>query len=164
MNKHYKLLAVLSTAAAMSAATPALALSIPGSVSTVLAATAGWLTEDGELRYRDSEGYYLTDSWKKKDGEWYYLNEDGYISRSCMIDEYYVNEEGHRVINQWISEANEDEWDSEAPDTYWYYYGKDGKSVVSKWQEIDGKNYYFNEEGHMPVSYTHLTLPTNSRV
>ena len=51
MNKHYKLLAVLSTAAAMSAATPALALSIPGSVSTVLAATAGWLTEDGELRY-----------------------------------------------------------------------------------------------------------------
>ena len=88
MNKHYKLLAVLSTAAAMSAATPALALSIPGSVSTVLAATAGWLTEDGELRYRDSEGYYLTDSWKKKDGEWYYLNEEGYISRSCRIDEY----------------------------------------------------------------------------
>ena len=113
MNKHYKLLAVLSTAAAMSAATPALALSIPGSVSTVLAATAGWLTEYGELRYRDSEGYYLTDSWKKKDGEWYYLNEDGYISRSCMIDEYYVNEEGRRVINQWISEANEDEWDSD---------------------------------------------------
>ena len=59
MNKHYKLLAVLSTAAAMSAATPALALPIPGSVSTVLAATAGWLTEDGELRYRDSEGYLL---------------------------------------------------------------------------------------------------------
>ena len=53
MNKHYKLLAVLSTAAAMSAATPALALSIPGSVSTVLAATAGWLNEDGELRYKD---------------------------------------------------------------------------------------------------------------
>ena len=156
MNKHYKLLAVLSTAAAMSAATPALALSIPGSVSTVLAATAGWLTEDGELRYRDSEGYYLTDSWKKKDGEWYYLNEDGYISRSCMIDEYYVNEEGRRVINQWISEANEDEWDSEAPDTYWYYYGKDGKSVVSKWQEIDGKNYYFNEEGHMQTGMLEL--------
>lgn len=156
MNKHHKLLAVLSTAAAMSAATPALALSIPGSVSTVLAATTGWLTEDGELRYKDSEGYYLTDSWKKKDGEWYYLNEDGYISRSSMIDEYYVNEEGRRVINQWISEANEDEWDSEAPDTYWYYYGKDGRSVISKWQEIDGKNYYFNEEGHMQTGMLEL--------
>lgn len=156
MNKHYKLLAVLSTAAAMSAATPALALSIPGSVSTVLAATAGWLTEDGELRYKDSEGYYLTDSWKKKDGEWYYLNEDGFISRSSMIDEYYVNEEGRRVMNQWVSEANEDEWDSEAPDTYWYYYGKDGKSVVSKWQEIDGKNYYFNEDGHMQTGMLEL--------
>lgn len=156
MNKHYKLLAVLSTAAAMSAATPALALSIPGSVSTVLAATAGWVNEDGELRYKDSEGYYLTDSWKKKDGEWYYLNEDGFISRSSKIDEYYVNEEGRRVMNQWVSEANEDEWDSEAPDTYWYYYGKDGKSVVSKWQEIDGKNYYFNEEGHMQTGMLEL--------
>ena len=70
-------------------------------------------------------------------------------------------------MNQWVSEANEDEWDSEAPDTYWYYYGKDGRSVISKWQEIDGKNYYFNDEGHMQtgmleldgatsVSYTHL--------
>ena len=156
MNKHYKLLAVLSTAAAMSAATPALALSIPGSVSTVLAATAGWLNEDGELRYKDSEGYYLTDSWKKKDGEWYYLNEDGFISRSSKIDEYYVNEEGRRVMNQWVSEANEDEWDSEAPDTYWYYYGKDGRSVISKWQEIDGKNYYFNEEGHMQTGMLEL--------
>ena len=48
-------------------------------------------------------------------------------------------------MNQWVSEANEDEWDSEAPDTYWYYYGKDGRSVISKWQELDGKNYYFND-------------------
>ena len=38
-----------------------------------------WLNEDGELRYKDSGGYYLTDSWKE-DGEWYYLNEDGFIS------------------------------------------------------------------------------------
>ena len=69
---------------------------------------------------------------------------------------YYVKEEGRRVMNQWVSEANEDEWDSEAPDTYWYYYGKDGKSVVSKWQEIDGKNYYFNEEGHMQTGMLEL--------
>ena len=156
MNKHYKLLAVLSTATAISAATPALALSIPGTVSTVLAATAGWVNEDGELRYQDSDGYYLTDTWKKKDGEWYYLDEDGFLSRSCMIDEYYVNEEGRRVMNQWIREDNEDEWDSEAPDAYWYYYGKDGRSVISKWQEIDGKNYYFNEEGHMQTGMLEL--------
>lgn len=59
-------------------------------------------------------------------------------------------------MNQWVSEANEDEWDSEAPDTYWYYYGKDGRSVISKWQEIDGKNYYFNEEGHMQTGMLEL--------
>ena len=59
-------------------------------------------------------------------------------------------------MNQWVSEANEDEWDSEAPDTYWYYYGKDGRSVISKWQEIDGKNYYFNDEGHMQTGMLEL--------
>ena len=46
MNKHYKLLAVLSTAAAMSAATPALALSIPGSVSGVDGRAGGVIHEE----------------------------------------------------------------------------------------------------------------------
>ena len=149
MKKQLKYLTVLSAAAVMAAAAPAFAGSIPGSASTAYAASIGWVTEDGELRYLDSEGYYLTDTWKKKDNEWYYLNEDGFITRSAMIDEYYVNEEGKRVANQWIRVDNEDEWDDEMPEAYWYYYGKDGKSVVSKWQNIDGNNYYFNDEGHM---------------
>ena len=156
MKKQFKLMAVLSTAAVMTAVTPDLATAIPGFALTAFAATAGWTEEEGELRYKDSDGYYLTDSWKKKDGEWFYLNEDGFVSRSTMVDEYYVDEDGKRVLNQWLSVANEDEWDDEAPETYWYYYGKDGKSVVSKWQTIEDKNYYFNEEGHMQTGLIEL--------
>lgn len=67
MKKQVKFLAVLSTAAMMAAVTPGLLSSIPGSDHTALAASkAGWTEEDGELRYRDSDGYYLTDTWKKK--------------------------------------------------------------------------------------------------
>lgn len=44
----------------------------------------------------------------------------------------YVDEDGKRVSNQWVSVSNEDEWDDEMPETSWYYYGKDGKSVVSR--------------------------------
>lgn len=156
MKKQFKFLAVLSTAAVMTAVTPDLAMAIPGFVQTAFAATVGWTEEDGELRYKDGDGYYLTDSWKKKDGEWYYLDEDGFISRESFVDEYYVDEDGKRIINQWLSVANEDEWDDDAPETYWYYFGKDGKSAMSKWQTIEGKNYYFNEEGHMQTGLLEL--------
>lgn len=156
MKKQFKFLAVLSTAAVMTAVTPDLATVIPGFAQTAFAATVGWTEEDGELRYKDGDGYFLTDTWKKKDGEWYYLNEDGFVSRSTMVDEYYVDEDGKRVINQWLSVSNEDEWDDDAPEAYWYYFGKDGKSVVSKWQTIEGKNYYFNEDGHMQTGLIEL--------
>lgn len=157
MKKPFRLMAVLSTAAVMTAVTPHLAVSIPGFSFTSLAATsAGWVEEDGELRFLDSEGYYLSDSWKKKDGDWYYLNEDGFVTRSAMVDEYYVDENGKRVFEQWISVPNEDEWDDDAPDTYWYYFGKNGKSVVSKWQSVEDKWYYFNDDGHMQTGKLEL--------
>jgi len=149
MRKQVQFLAVLSTAAVMTAVSPAFPAKIPGFIQTTFAASAGWVEEDGEIRYLDRDGYYLTDTWKKRDNEWYYLNEDGYVSRSMMIDEYYVDEDGKRVLNRWVGEANEEDWDDEAPDTYWYYFGKDGKSIVSKWYTIEGKDYYFNEDGHM---------------
>lgn len=149
MRKNAKFLAAVSAAALMSAAAPALLPAVPFLAQTAFAAGAGWVEEDGELRYRDGDGYYLTDTWKKRDGEWYYLNEDGYISRSMQVDEYYVDESGKRITNRWISEENEDSWDGDGPETFWYYYGKDGKYAASRWQTIQGKEYYFNEEGHM---------------
>lgn len=157
MKKNFKLLAVLSSAAVMTAVTPDLAVKLPYLAQTAFAAdTIGWVEEDDELRYRDSDGYYLTDTWKKKDGEWYYLNEDGFVSHSTMVDEYYVDENGKRLFNQWISVENDEEWDDESPEAYWFYYGKDGKSVISKWQSIDEKNYYFNEDGHMQTGLLEL--------
>lgn len=105
MRKECKILAVLSTAAVMTAVTPS--VFVPGLVQTAFAASAGWVEEDGSLRYKDSDGYYLTDSWKKKDNQWYYLDEDGHITRSSQVDEYYVDEEGKRVSNQWVSVSNE---------------------------------------------------------
>jgi glucan-binding YG repeat protein len=148
MRKNVKFLTVLSTAAVMTAVTPGMA-AIPSFIPTVFAASTGWVEEDGELRYKDSDGYYLTDTWKKRDNDWYYLNEDGFLSRSEKVDEYYVDEDGKRVLNTWITEENEDNWGDDEPENYWYYYGKDGKNVISKWQTIDGKEYYFNEEGYM---------------
>ena len=156
MKKQVQILAVLSAATVMSAVTPGFLAAIPGSSQTAFAASkAGWTEEDGELRYLDSDGYPITDTWKKKDNDWYYLNEDGFLARSMAVDEYYVDENGKRIYNQWIGEENE-YWDSDSPETYWYYYGNDGKCAVSEWQNIDGKSYYFNEDGHMQTGKLEL--------
>ncbi len=158
MKKQIQFLAVLSAAAVMTAVTPEIFTVIPGFAQTAFAASkAGWVEKDGDLCYLDGDGYPLTDTWKKKDNNWYYLNEEGVIARSMMIDEYYVDEDGKRIYNQWISEENEDwDWDDEASDTNWYYFGSDGKYAVSEWQVIDGKSYYFNEEGHMQTGKLEL--------
>lgn len=155
MKKTFQFLTVLSTAAVMTAA-PMAAL-IPGNAYTALAASkAGWTTEDGAMRYLDSDGYYLTDAWKKKDGDWYYLDEDGYVTRSAMVDEYYVGEDGKRVSDQWVGEVNEDAWDEDQPEIFWYYYGSNGKQVVSDWETIGDKQYYFNGDGYMETGKLQL--------
>lgn len=156
MRKQIHFLAVLSATAMMAAVTPMVA-NVPGFLPAAFAASkAGWVQDGDELRYRDSDGYYLTDTWKKNEGDWYYLNEDGFITRSAMVDEYYVGEDGKRVSNQWVGKVNEDGWDEDQPEIYWYYYGSNGKQLVSSWATINNKDYYFNEEGYMETGKLQL--------
>ena len=146
MKKQTKVLAVLSTAMMMAAVTPAV---FPG-VSTVYAKTAGWTQEDGQWRYYDSYGDYVTDTWKKSGDDWYYLDSDGLRAVSQQIDEYYVGEDGKRVTSTWISEENEDFWSEyDAPEYLYRYYAKDGRRLSSTWAVISGKTYYFDEDGIM---------------
>ena len=106
MRKHRKLAAVLSTTAVLTAFAPLF-------TTPVLAQSAGWVQENENWSYYDSDGYKLTDSWKKQDGEWYYLDENGNRAFNMQIDDYYVGADGKRVSNQWVSIANEDSWDSD---------------------------------------------------
>ena len=67
MKKQVSFLAVLSAAAVMTAVTPELFATMPGIAQSAFAASkAGWVEEDGSLRYLDGDGYPLTDEWKKK--------------------------------------------------------------------------------------------------
>lgn len=146
-----KLVAVLSTAAFMAVATPELA------TMEVFASTVGWVQEDDELRFYDSEGYYQTDVWKKNENDWYYLDEDGYITRSKMVDEYYVGTDGKRIFNDWVGVENEDYFfEDDEPETYWYYYGSNGKFTSNRWLTLNGRTYYFNDDGHMQTGILEL--------
>lgn len=146
MKKQIKILAVLSTAMFMAAATPAF---FPNT-STAFAKSAGWAEEDGNWRYYDSYGDAVTDTWKKSGDDWYYLDSDGNRAAAKQIDEYYVGEDGKRVSNKWISVENEDFWNEEdAQENLYYYYGRDGKALTSKWASIENQWYYFNEDSIM---------------
>ena len=140
MKKQTKIAAVLSAAAFM--------MMVSG--LPVYAASHGWVTEGDAKVYYDEDGYLTTDAWRKRGEDWFYLGEDGQIVKSKKIDEYYVDDEGKMVTNAWVELKNEEDPDSpETPDTFWYYFEKDGKSAVSKWVKFDSKWYYFDECGHM---------------
>lgn len=148
--KPIAMMAVLSTAAMMAAVTPAF-FTADQAGSVLAASGAGWVEEHNGWRYKDSDGYYLTDTWKKRNDEMYYLDENGEIATDKIIDdEYYVDETGKRVSNQWLSVYNEDEMDSpDAPEFFWYYFGKDGRAIKSKWLKLGEATYYFNDDGQM---------------
>lgn len=150
MKKQIKWTAALSTAAIMTALTPMVS-------APVMAQAAGWTEENGTWMFYDTDGYRLTDSWKKQDGEWYYLDENGHLTFDSQVDDYYIGTDGKRVSNQWVKIANDDEWASDdEPEFYWYYYGKDGKAITSKFRTIDDKSYYFDGSGHMVTGLTEI--------
>lgn len=149
MRRPITMLTILSATAMMTAITPSLfSASMP---ARALAATTGWVEEADGWRYLDSDGYYLTDTWKKKGDGMYYLDEYGKIATDRIInDEYYVDETGKRVTAYWYSVYNEEETDlPDAPEYFWYHFGKDGRAVKEKWYKIDENWYYFDQDGRM---------------
>ena len=142
------------TAAVFAAA--ALCAVAPVSASAALAESAGWTQENGNWKYYDGDGYALTDTWKKYGDDWYYLDENGNMAMNRQVNEYYVDAEGKRTADKWVSVENEDVWDETAPAQYWFYYGANGQMVSSKFKEIDGVTYYFDEEGRMATGLTEI--------
>lgn len=150
MKKQTKFMAVLSAAVVMAAAAPAF-------TAPIMAQSAGWVQEDGNWKYFDADGYYMTDSWKKQGGDWFYLDGEGFLTFDSQVDEYFVGSDGKRVMNQWISIANESDWDTpDSPENYWYYYGKDGKNITSRWQSVNDKWYYFDSDSRMVTGKTEI--------
>ena len=140
MRKQTKLVAVLSAAALLAM----------GASMTSFA--AGWEKDDaGVWHYYDSDDEMVTDEWKKDGGKWFHLDEDGEMETDTWVDDdYYVAEDGHMLTNEWKKTmADEDEDDPEDGGEHWYYFNNKGKKVTDTDKKINGKTYYFNEDGEM---------------
>ena len=139
MRKQTKLVAVLSAAALLA-------------VGASMTSFAGWeKDEDGIWHYYDSDDEMVTDEWRKDGSKWFYLDEDGNMLTDAWVDdEYYVGADGAMVKNDWVkTTADEDVSDPEDDGDNWYYFGSNGKKVEDDSKKINGKTYYFNEDGEM---------------
>ena len=139
MRKQTKLVAVLSAAALLA-------------VGASMTSFAGWeKDEDGIWHYYDSDDEMVTDEWRKDGSKWFYLDEDGnMLTEAWVDDEYYVGADGAMVKNDWVkTTADEDVSDPEDDGDHWYYFDNKGKKVTSDDKKINGKTYYFDEDGEM---------------
>ena len=139
MRKQTKLVAVLSAAALLA-------------VGASMTSFAGWeKDEDGIWHYYDSDDEMVTDEWRKDGSKWFYLDEDGNMATDAWVDdEYYVGADGAMVKNDWVkTTADEDVSDPEDDGDHWYYFGSNGKKVEDDSKKINGRTYYFNEDGEM---------------
>ena len=139
MRKQTKLVAVLSAAALLA-------------VGASMTSFAGWeKDEDGIWHYYDSDDEMVTDEWRKDGSKWFYLDEDGnMLTDSWVDDEYYVGSDGAMLKNQWVkTTADEDVSDPEDDGDHWYYFGSNGKKISEDDKKINGKTYFFDEDGAM---------------
>ena len=140
MRKQTKLVAVLSAAALLAM----------GASMTSFA--AGWEKDDaGIWHYYDSDDEMVTGEWKKDGGKWFYLDDDGeMLTDSWVDDEYYVGEDGAMLINTWKKTITDDDMDDPEEDgESCYYFGSKGKKTTSGSKKVNGKTYYFDEDGKM---------------
>ena len=149
MRKQTKLVAVLSAAAL---------LAIGASMTSF--AARGWVEENGSWYYDSTgEGDYVQNEWKKSGNNWFYLGDDGAMVTDALIDDgdykYYVNANGAMVTNSWVAvEPGEDDYEDDAPDHYWYYFGTNGKAYKAgnkgiSIKTINGKKYGFDMDSKM---------------
>lgn len=140
----------------------AAALFTIGTSMTALAAQ-GWTQENNAWVYHESNGDVATESWRKSGNNWFYLDSDGKMVTDSIIESddnyYYVNSAGAMVSNEW-HEITSDHDEEDSPDTYWYYFGSNGKALKAP---TSGKttfksikiangslhNYAFDSEGRM---------------
>ncbi|MBR6897962.1 MAG: hypothetical protein IKN24_07305 [Lachnospiraceae bacterium] len=102
-----------------------------------------------------TEGYYaaadgaLVAGWKYIDGNWYYFDTETYMMYADSImnikNNYYFFYEDGRMGIGWCKRVYEN-WDG-TTDTSWYYTDSLGH-LLSGWQKIGGKWYFFDDEGY----------------
>ena len=123
-------------------AAPPKGLSVTGSTSESTQAADGWKKSKGDWYYYQ-DGKTVT-GWKEIDGKWYFFGKSGKMEKDAYRQGYYLTKDG-----SWDGKAKVKGWIK--TDNGWWKFQLAGKDAYVKntWKMINGKWYYFQEEGYM---------------
>ena len=112
----------------------------------------GWQKSGSEWTYVEDSGKTATNVWKKgADNQWRWVNSRGVMATNSWADgEYYVDGDGKIITSQWKKLSKKD---GSSSTMYWYYFGNSGKCLSDGWAKINGKYYYFNDDGEMQTGW-----------
>jgi len=103
----------------------------------------GWWYKDGK--------WYPKSRWLKIDGDWYYFNSQGYMVTDQYVKGNWVGPDGKydpdHVGGSW-----------EKTRSGWRYFSGD-KYVAATWMNIDGYDYYFDDNGYMKTNELMVVIP-----
>lgn len=114
-------------------------------------------TINGKKYYFDNSGYMVT-GWKLIDKDWYYFNGSGCMIKDQWIGNYYIGKDGKMAKSQWIGVYYVDASGQWQPDQWvyngkwWYRYG-DGSYPKEKFDVIGDNVYYFDKNGYMVTGW-----------
>jgi len=134
-------------------------LALGASFTSMAAAKTGtWVLEDDGWYCYDKEGEAYEDEFCLSYGKEYYVGDDGVMVANEWVDydeaTYYVGSDGSKTVNDWRLLVPEDADEDE--DAEWFYFDGKGKMVVSKKKVIDGKTYYFADNGVMLTGWVNV--------
>lgn len=112
-----------------------------GAAGTASAADGTWIPADGGWKYLCEDGNLAKNSWEDIDGEWYYFGGDTMMVTGWQKVgnlRYYFEADGH-LSEGWQCYTGDG-------DEKWYYFDKTGNAAI-RWLHDDGKWYWFNGNG-----------------
>ena len=107
---------------------------------------ARWITEDGFRKYYFGDGQMAT-GWQLIDGNKYFFNGKGHLQQNKWIQHYddnwktkflFVDKDGKLRVSEWLQ-----------MDNHLYYVDARGYRMESELAIINGKTYYFDQNGIM---------------
>ena len=100
--------------------------------------------------YQYKDGSYPKSCWKKISNKWYYFNSEGYLLTKQFIKsaDYSTNGKLYWVDEDGVWDGKTYKWEQDKKG--WWLAMVGGKWYAkSEWQIVDGKKYYFNNNGFM---------------
>ena len=105
-----------------------------------------WTTEDGFKKYYFGDGQMAT-GWHLIDGNKYFFNGKGHLQQNKWLKDFdsdwnprflFVDKDGKLKMSEWLQ-----------MDNHWYYVDARGYRMQSELAIINGKTYYFDDNGIM---------------